>query len=59
MTNNQSNIEKLIAELCPDGVVYKEIGKVLRPKDNINWKNSSGNQFQYIDLPAFASKMAS
>ena len=50
MTNNQSKIEKLITELCPDGVVYKEMSKVLKPKENIHWDNSTGNKFQYIDL---------
>ena len=34
MTKHQSNIEKLIAELCPDGVEYKELGEVCEIADN-------------------------
>ena len=29
MTTNQSKIEKLIAELCPNAVEFKELGEVL------------------------------
>ena len=30
MTNNQSKIERLIAELCPNGVEFKELGEVCK-----------------------------
>ncbi len=29
MSTNQSKIERLIAELCPNGVEFKELGEVL------------------------------
>jgi len=29
MTNNQSKIKKIISELCPNGVEFKELGEVL------------------------------
>ncbi len=33
MTTHQSKIEKLIAELCPNGVEFKELGEVLKIAD--------------------------
>jgi len=50
MTNNQSKIEKLIAEFCPNGVEFKELGDVLLPKLNIKWQTVGVQAFQYIDL---------
>jgi len=34
MTTHQSKIEKLIAELCPNGVEFKEFGGVCEIADN-------------------------
>jgi len=45
-----SKIDDLIKQYCPDGVVYQELGRVLKPKENINWKSNASNTFQYIDL---------
>jgi len=38
MKNNQSKIEKLIAELCLDGVEFKGLGKVVKIKNGKDWK---------------------
>ncbi len=38
MPKHQNKIEKLIAELCPEGVVFKELGKVAKIKNGKEWK---------------------
>ncbi|MEL1090151.1 restriction endonuclease subunit S [Pseudomonas sp. OB66] len=45
-----SRIEALIAELCPEGVEFKEIGELLERTSNIRWQDVAGQEFQYIDL---------
>jgi type I restriction enzyme S subunit len=45
-----SRIDDLIKRYCPDGVELKELSKVLKPKENINWKSATDSTFQYIDL---------
>lgn len=45
-----NGLEKLISELCPDGVEYLEIDKCVTKVDKINWKQSDGKKYQYIDL---------
>ncbi len=45
-----SRIDALIAELCPDGVEFKELGDVTARGSNIRWANAGDAEFQYIDL---------
>jgi len=40
MTNKQSKIEKLIAELCPNGVELKELGEVCKFQNGFAFKSS-------------------
>ncbi|MDR2956843.1 MAG: restriction endonuclease subunit S [Coriobacteriales bacterium] len=44
-----STLQRLIAELCPDGVEYKTLGEVCLPTMTINWKQTR-EHFFYIDL---------
>jgi type I restriction enzyme, S subunit len=50
MPKHQSKIEKLIAELCPEGVEYCELKKVSLLTANIKWSDVDGEVFRYIDL---------
>ncbi|MGR3178582.1 MAG: restriction endonuclease subunit S [Candidatus Anammoxibacter sp.] len=45
-----NKIEKLIDELCLDGVEFRELGEVCEKTSNIKWQNNKSKQFQYIDL---------
>ena len=46
-----SEIEKLIQELCLDGVPYKKLGQVCEKVMNIKWKNTNPEDyFTYVDL---------
>jgi type I restriction enzyme S subunit len=45
-----NKIEKLIDELCPDGVEFKKLGEVCEKTSNIKWQNNKNKQLQYIDL---------
>jgi type I restriction enzyme, S subunit len=38
MKTHQSKIEKLIAELCNEGVEFKELGKIVKIKNGKDWK---------------------
>ncbi len=50
MNKKMNTIEKLIAALCPEGVVFKELGDALLPKANIRWQSVGNQTFHYIDL---------
>lgn len=50
MPTHQSKIEKLIAQHCPNGVEFIDLGDVLLPKANIKWQSIGNQTFQYIDL---------
>jgi len=45
-----NQIEKLLAELCPEGVEFRELGKVLKSCENIKWVEQGDKEFKYIDL---------
>lgn len=45
-----NKLEKLISELCPNGVEYKSIKKCVLKIEKINWKEYSGKLYKYIDL---------
>lgn len=46
-----SRIDQLIAEHCPDGVEYVELGKVATGPKNINWRATDPSQeYAYLDL---------
>jgi type I restriction enzyme S subunit len=45
-----NKLDRLIAELCPDGVEYVPLGNVCMSTSNIKWKNESDRKYQYIDL---------
>lgn len=49
MKKSMSKLERLMEELCPNGVEYKSIGDCIKKIDNIKWKNEK-SLFQYIDL---------
>lgn len=49
MKKRMSKLERLIEELCPNGVEYKTIDDCIKKIDNIKWKNEE-SLFQYIDL---------
>lgn len=58
MTNNQSKINKLISQLCPDGVEFKDLGKVAKIKNGKDWKQlgegtipvyGTGGIMNYVD----------
>ncbi len=45
-----SRIDELIAEHCPEGVEFKELGGLLERTTNIRWQDVQGDEFKYIDL---------
>ena len=45
-----SRIDTLIAELCPEGVEFSELGALLERTSNIRWQDAPGDEFKYIDL---------
>jgi len=45
-----SELDSLIAQLCPDGVEYKTLGEVCLSTYNINWKKAVSVEYHYIDL---------
>ena len=45
-----NTIEGLIEKLCPEGVEFVELGKVLQKTSNIRWDDSIEKEFRYIDL---------
>lgn len=45
-----SKIDELLAEHCPDGVIFRRIGDVTGKGANIRWADAGGQAFQYIDL---------
>lgn len=45
-----SRVDRLVAELLPDGVVSRAIGEVASKGSNIKWANVGDTIFQYIDL---------
>ena len=47
-----SQIDKLIADLCPDGVEFKRISDVSSKGSKIKWGQVGNAEYQYIDLGA-------
>jgi len=47
-----SQIDKLIADLCPDGVEFKRIADVSSKGSKIKWAQVGNAEYQYIDLGA-------
>lgn len=47
-----SRIDKLIADLCPDGVEFKRIADVSSKGSKIKWAQVGNAEYQYIDLGA-------
>lgn len=45
-----SRVDHLIAELLPNGVVFKALGEVSSRSTNIKWANAGEASFRYIDL---------
>ena len=45
-----SKLQNLIDELCPDGVEFQELRKLVLRVDNIKWKDHTTNEYMYIDL---------
>ena len=43
-------IDRLVAELCPDGVEYRPLKEVTQKVKSIKWDKSDGKQYEYIDL---------
>ena len=44
-----SRLDDLIAQYCPDGVEYKELGTLCAKTQNIRWDNTK-DSFRYVDL---------
>ncbi|MGB3954314.1 MAG: hypothetical protein WBL05_03355 [Brooklawnia sp.] len=45
-----SRIEQLIAELCPDGALFRTLAEVTGRGEQIRWAEVGDEGFQYIDL---------
>lgn len=45
-----SRIDDLMADLCPDGVPFEALGKLVHRGTNIKWSEAKDRKFQYIDL---------
>jgi len=45
-----SRIDDLIAGLCPGGVPFEPLGKLVKRGTNIKWADVRAQAFQYIDL---------
>ena len=45
-----SNFDDLIAEHCPNGVEFVEIGNLVDPTSKIKWADHDGEKLSYIDL---------
>ena len=45
-----SILDDLVAKHCPKGAPVVRFADVLKKTRNINWKLSSGQSFNYIDL---------
>ena len=45
-----NRIDEIIAELCPCGVGFRELGDVVQRTTNIKWSDVNGEEFRYIDL---------
>ncbi|MFJ4290245.1 restriction endonuclease subunit S [Cupriavidus sp. NPDC089707] len=45
-----NRIDELIAQLCPDGVEFRELDELLERTSNIRWQDVQGEEFEYIDL---------
>ncbi len=45
-----TNLDRMIAELCPDGISYIKLGDVCQHTKNIKWSNEQETTYQYIDL---------
>ncbi|MBX7216895.1 MAG: restriction endonuclease subunit S [Candidatus Kapabacteria bacterium] len=43
-------IEQMVAELCPNGVEFRELGTLVEKATTIRWQDVEGEEFQYIDL---------
>ncbi|KXK51712.1 MAG: restriction endonuclease subunit S [Chlorobi bacterium] len=43
-------IEQMVAELCPNGVEFRELGTLVERATTIRWQDVEGEEFQYIDL---------
>ena len=56
--SRKSKIERLIAELCPDGVEWKPLGEVTLPTSNIRWKEAD-RPYRYIDLTSVSRENSS
>lgn len=47
-----NRVERLIAELCPDGAEFKPLSDVTVKSKKINWNECADEKFSYIDLGA-------
>lgn len=45
-----SRIDDIIAEHCPNGVEFKQVGEVTTRGSNIRWASAGDAEFRYIDL---------
>ena len=50
MADVMNYIDRLVAELCPDGVEYRPLKEVTQKVKSIKWDKSDGKQYEYIDL---------
>lgn len=47
---NGTRIDKLIADMCPNGVDFRELRSLLHKTSNIHWKDVGTTSFKYVDL---------
>ena len=47
-----SRIDDLIKKLCPNGVVYEEIGAVVEIKNGKDWKTERPGKFPFLEAVA-------
>ncbi len=45
-----NSIEKLVEELCPEGVEFRSIESLVSRISNIRWADFPESEFRYIDL---------
>ena len=45
-----TRIDDVIAQHCPDGVEFVEIGQLVERSRSIKWEEDDARQFVYIDL---------
>lgn len=51
-----NRIERMVAEMCPDGVEFFALSSVVSMIEQISWDDHLGESFQYVDLGSVNSR---